>query len=698
MTVGLEIQAGLETVEVNKGLKQIADGVKDVSSELLATQNNLKNFENALKKATNSKEVEYLQRAVTGLKSKLEVLNSTQNNLLGTQNKFVAGSNQASQALTNLGRVAQDAPFGFIGIANNLNPLLESFQRLKVETGSTKGALQALGGSLMGAGGLGLALSLVTAAVSFAQMGFRAWGVENEEAKKKVDEHKKAVDSIYSSVSGEAVKVQTLIAVLQSETATRQKKLATLEELKKIQPEIFNGLKLEGSAVVGLDAAYIKYLNSLKTVIAVKIKQQELEKVTEELLRKEGVTLDRLGKAVASISKARLEAAKIATGNLAKDEENAKTVIKLQAIENKNTKEKNKLQLEAKAIIQDIADLQKGVTVNEIKEPKTPKVKDVKDYKDIIAELRKDVRGVTAEFEKFFITQDEFDDKKISSYAKAIKELGEIKAPKAEIDDISFEILPTQISSAIKKGVKLTTQDTKIEAPVELQLKTKEVIYDQRELDERLSIFKKAVQLNIPIAAKFSLVPVAGSQDEDAKEQQKKANEYAAGLVEVYKSTVGNAFSGIGEAIAQSMQGGNLFEGLFNGILAAFGEGIVAIGKKMIIASSLLESINKAFGVGDFSKSLIGGIALVAFGSLLKGLKIGKNAQGTDYWRGGLTMVGERGPELISLPRGARVTPNHEMGGIGGSMAVDIQPITIFRGTELMVYFNKVSKLNNTVG
>ena len=55
--------------------------------------------------------------------------------------KLGKGSNQATMALTNLGRVVQDAPYGFIGIANNINPLLESFQRLKVETGSTKQAL-----------------------------------------------------------------------------------------------------------------------------------------------------------------------------------------------------------------------------------------------------------------------------------------------------------------------------------------------------------------------------------------------------------------------------------------------------------------------------------------------------------------------------------------------------------------------------
>lgn len=37
---------------------------------------------------------------------------------------------------------------------------------------------------------------------------------------------------------------------------------------------------------------------------------------------------------------------------------------------------------------------------------------------------------------------------------------------------------------------------------------------------------------------------------------------------------------------------------------------------------------------------------------------IGRNAEGTDYWKGGLTWVGEKGPELIELPRGSKVFSN----------------------------------------
>lgn len=56
---------------------------------------------------------------------------------------------------------------------------------------------------------------------------------------------------------------------------------------------------------------------------------------------------------------------------------------------------------------------------------------------------------------------------------------------------------------------------------------------------------------------------------------------------------------------------------------------------------------------------------------------IGKNANGTSYWRGGLSVVGERGPELVSLPRGASVTPNKDLRGMGGGIA-EIVPSKYF--------------------
>lgn len=44
----------------------------------------------------------------------------------------------------------------------------------------------------------------------------------------------------------------------------------------------------------------------------------------------------------------------------------------------------------------------------------------------------------------------------------------------------------------------------------------------------------------------------------------------------------------------------------------------------------------------------------------------GHNAGGTDAWRGGLTWLGEAGPELVDLPQGSRVYSNQESRNIGG--------------------------------
>ena len=54
------------------------------------------------------------------------------------------------------------------------------------------------------------------------------------------------------------------------------------------------------------------------------------------------------------------------------------------------------------------------------------------------------------------------------------------------------------------------------------------------------------------------------------------------------------------------------------------------------------------------------------------GYKPGNNAQGTDYWRGGLTWVGEEGPEIVRLPRGSQVIPN-DKAMAGGGITLYIQ-------------------------
>jgi hypothetical protein len=85
------------------------------------------------------------------------------NNLGSSLNKLPMASGAATQSLVNLSRVAQDAPYGFIGIANNINPLLESFQRLSEQSKKAGSSLsKELVGALTGPAGVGLAIGVVS--------------------------------------------------------------------------------------------------------------------------------------------------------------------------------------------------------------------------------------------------------------------------------------------------------------------------------------------------------------------------------------------------------------------------------------------------------------------------------------------------------------------------------------------------------
>ena len=87
------------------------------------------------------------------------------NNFSSQLNRAAKPTADATNALTNLSRVAQDAPYGFMGIANNLNPMLESFQRLQKEAGGTGNALKSIASGLMGPAGLGLALGAASSLI-----------------------------------------------------------------------------------------------------------------------------------------------------------------------------------------------------------------------------------------------------------------------------------------------------------------------------------------------------------------------------------------------------------------------------------------------------------------------------------------------------------------------------------------------------
>jgi hypothetical protein len=89
---------------------------------------------------------------------------------------------------------------------------------------------------------------------------------------------------------------------------------------------------------------------------------------------------------------------------------------------------------------------------------------------------------------------------------------------------------------------------------------------------------------------------------------------------------------------------------------------------KTLQSLSRLTSAIKDGGFLGILEAVIGfGLQLGSTGLFGKGIQTKINApayaSGTNFHPGGLALVGERGPELVSMPRGSRVTPNGKMGG-----------------------------------
>ncbi|WP_309086468.1 phage tail length tape measure family protein [Chelativorans sp.] len=96
-----------------------------------------------------------------------------------------------------------------------------------------------------------------------------------------------------------------------------------------------------------------------------------------------------------------------------------------------------------------------------------------------------------------------------------------------------------------------------------------------------------------------------------------------------------------------------------NGIATAFADGKIEAQEMIQIVLRLIQQLITMKSIGGLSAGIGGG-----FGNFLADLVgIPSYARGTNNHPGGLAWVGEKGRELVNLPRGSQVIPNHELGG-----------------------------------
>jgi hypothetical protein len=158
------------------------------------------------------------------------------------------GANTANTAMINLGRGVSDAPFGFIGIANNIGPLVENFVQLKKESGSTGTALKQLGASLAGPGGVIVGIQLVVAAIQFAQLGFSRWTGSTKKQKEQQEKLNEGQNRFIETTTKQRLEVEALVKITKDATQTDLARNQALKKLNEILPDTIGKLTQQNIA------------------------------------------------------------------------------------------------------------------------------------------------------------------------------------------------------------------------------------------------------------------------------------------------------------------------------------------------------------------------------------------------------------------------------------------------------------------
>jgi hypothetical protein len=234
--MALEVQIGADSSNFDKEIAKVEKQLSDLRKQESA------NIKLGIDTASLKTQISDATTKLNGLKS------SVNNSASAFQNHSKATAN-GGNTLMQFSRIAQDAPFGIMGIGNNLTATAESFGYLSKSAGGAGNALKAVGASLMGPGGILLAISLVTTGLTImAQKGITISDVFNKLSgnfSQAAQDIKKAYEESSKSALGEVASIKAVIAVAQDENASRRDRLAAVKELQSIYPAHFGNLSKE---------------------------------------------------------------------------------------------------------------------------------------------------------------------------------------------------------------------------------------------------------------------------------------------------------------------------------------------------------------------------------------------------------------------------------------------------------------------
>lgn len=300
MNEELKIVIGADVGNFTGGVLNVMKSIGELETELKQFQKDIKTLK--------GDEFTVMADKIATLKANISALKSAGSSTLPKLGEDAAKAahgvdelakpaGNAAYTLTNLGGVVRDLPFGFIAIQNNLPLVVDSFSNLAKTSGGVGGALKGLGAAMIGPAGIGFAFGAVTSLVTgliqeYGSLGgaITALTSKNKAAAESQILFNQEISKGQDSTGAEVAQIDILVKQLtnlQNPLATRQ---AAYEQLKKVQPDILQGITKENALTGTATSLIIANATARKDMIMLKVKENAIN----EVLNKNGGELLRL--------------------------------------------------------------------------------------------------------------------------------------------------------------------------------------------------------------------------------------------------------------------------------------------------------------------------------------------------------------------------------------------------------------------
>ncbi len=236
---GLTVVFDGDVSKLDIAAKQAGSTLDKVDDKAVSASESIKELEGAASKAGGS-----FNGVKTGAESAsdgLSGLGDAANNTGNKVKQLPSVSRTASNAVLNLGRIAQDSSFGFIGIANNIEPFIQSLTSLKSTAGTAQTAFSSFFSALAGPAGIGVLIG----AISLIDAYSKGYGIFSNKVKEADKAQKDAFKTAKEFAFTEINNAKLLASIAQDITRPMRERVKAVDELQQKYPDYLGNLKKE---------------------------------------------------------------------------------------------------------------------------------------------------------------------------------------------------------------------------------------------------------------------------------------------------------------------------------------------------------------------------------------------------------------------------------------------------------------------